>query len=79
MANTDFKVTIQGFKTKAQALRFLEWYEGGGEQAFYEHLNIIDKDPDDGCSIDVNFKGNHRGNNKGCYVEDADGYTARVK
>ena len=53
-----FAVKISGFKTQEQALEFLRWYEGGGEQAFYEHLGCVDKSPKDGCTINVSKKGN---------------------
>jgi hypothetical protein len=53
-----FSVKIDGFRTKKQALEFLSWYEGGGEQAFYEHLPCRGMDPKDGCNIDVHHKGN---------------------
>lgn len=46
------KVTIEGFKTPKQAQEFIDWYEGGGEQQFYEHLEIVDMSPEDGCNID---------------------------
>ena len=46
-------VLIKGFKSAAQAQAFLDWYEGGGEQAFYDHLDIIGLDAEDGCNIDV--------------------------
>ena len=29
---TEFKVILSGFKTKEQAVAFLKWFEGGGEQ-----------------------------------------------
>jgi hypothetical protein len=29
---TEFTLTIKGFKTKEQALEFAKWYEGQGEQ-----------------------------------------------
>lgn len=28
----EFSLTIKGFKTKAQAKAFIDWYEGQGEQ-----------------------------------------------
>ena len=62
------KVTIDGFKTPEQAMEFLNWYEGGGEQYFYDHLDIVGKTPDDGCNIDVRHKGNHL-----CYDVDEEG------
>ena len=71
----NYSVKLDGFKTKKQALEFLQWYEGGGEQAFYEHLRIMDMKPSDGCNIDV-----HRKGNKGRYYDDnEDGYVAFVK
>ena len=70
-----FKITIGGFKTKKQAKEFLDWYEGGGEQQFYEHLDIIGKSADNGCNINVSRKGNN-----GRYFDDLpDGYYAEVK
>lgn len=70
-----FKVTIDGFKTKEQALEFLNWYEGGGEQQFYDHLYDVDKTPIDGCLINVSRKGN-----SGRYYDELlDGYYAEVK
>jgi hypothetical protein len=53
-----FSVTISGFRTLAQAKEFLSWYEGGGEQAFYDHLDCVGMSPKDGCNIDVTHKGN---------------------
>jgi len=73
-----FQVTIKGFKTERQALEFLQWYEGGGEQAFGDHLDIVDMTSDDGCYIDVNHKGNHRGKG-GCYDKFVNGFVAHVK
>ena len=70
-----FKVILEGFKTKKQAKEFLDWYEGGDEQSFYEHLLCIDKSPDDGCNINVSRKGN-----KGRYFDVLeDGYLAEVE
>jgi hypothetical protein len=46
-----YSVKISGFKTKKQAAEFLNWYEGGGEQQFYDHLDILHMNPDDGCNI----------------------------
>lgn len=53
-------VTLKGFKNKKQALEFLRWYEGGGEQMFYDHLQIVDMSPEDGCNIDLGHKGNSK-------------------
>ena len=53
-----FTATFSGFKTRQQALEFIKWYEGGGEQQFYEHLQILGKSPNDGCNVDVSHKGN---------------------
>jgi hypothetical protein len=53
-----FAVKLENFRTKKQALEFLSWYEGGGEQQFYDHLDIVGMDPDDGCNIDVGYRGN---------------------
>ena len=50
-----FAVKIGGFRTKEQALEFLDWYGGGGEQWFGEHLGMIDKKTEDGCLIDVDI------------------------
>lgn len=70
-----FKVTIDGFKTKEQALAFLSWYEGGGEQTFYEYLDIVGKDQNNGCNINI-----HRKGNSGYYYDELkDGYYAEVK
>jgi len=69
-----YQVTIGGFLTKKQAKEFLTWYEGGGEQAFYDHLDIIGEDVDEGCLIDVGRKGN-----SGRYYDETDeGYYAEV-
>ncbi len=51
-----FNVLIKGFKTKKQAKEFLSWYEGSGEQQFYDHLDIVGMSPDDGCNINVDKK-----------------------
>lgn len=51
-------VKISGFKTEKQALEFMKWYEGGGEQQFYDHLDCVEMSPNDGCIIDVSRKGN---------------------
>lgn len=64
-----FKVVLEGFKTKKQALEFLHWYEGSGEQQFYDHLDIMEMHKEDGCNIDVSQK----------YEELQDGYLAKVK
>lgn len=36
----EFSVLFKGFKTKEQAECFVRWYEGIGEQYFYDHLDI---------------------------------------
>lgn len=48
-----YNVLIKGFKTQKQAEEFLNWYEGGGEQQFYDHLDCVDMSPEDGCNINV--------------------------
>lgn len=53
-----FSVKLKGFTTKDQAIEFLRWYEGGGEQYFYDHLSIVGKNPKDGCNIVCSHKGN---------------------
>ena len=63
-------VIIKGFKTKEQAKAFLEWYEGGGEQYFSDHLDIMELNYKDGCYIDC-----HRGP----YEETKDSIIAYVK
>ncbi len=69
-----FHVTVNGFKTKAQALEFLKWYEGSGEQQFFDHLEITGKTPSDGCNINVSREGN-----TGRYYDElSDGYFAEV-
>ena len=35
------KVVIDGFKNKKHAEMFIKWYEGGGEQAYGDHVNCI--------------------------------------
>jgi hypothetical protein len=80
-----FKVTLTGFKTKEQAKEFLKWYEGGGEQEFYDHLDIVGKNPDDGCTINIHRKGFKRitpniSESNGCYYDElVDGYLAEVR
>jgi len=54
----DFSVKLTGFKTMKQALEFLSWYEGGGEQQFYDHLEMVGKSAADGCNVDMHHKGN---------------------
>ncbi len=54
-----FNVTLKGFKTEKQAAEFLSWYSNSGEQAFYDHLDIVGLDPNDGCNIDCHKKGNY--------------------
>ena len=52
-----YSATLKGFKTPEQAEEFISWYEGGGEQAFYEHLQCVGEfSPDDGCNVDVRKK-----------------------
>lgn len=51
-----FNVLIKGFKTKKQATEFLTWYEGGGEQQFFDHLDIVGLSIEDGCNINVDKK-----------------------
>lgn len=48
-----FTVQIENFKTKKQALEFIHWYEGGGEQQFYDHLDIVGMNPDNGCNVNM--------------------------
>jgi len=70
----NFKVTLGGFKTKKQAMEFLKWFEGGGEQQFYDHLDIIGMPTKDGCNVNVSRKGN-----TSRYYDDLpDGYYAEV-
>ena len=54
----NYSVKINGFRTKEQAIEFMNWYEGGGEQQFYDHLYCVEKDPKDGCDVDMLYKGN---------------------
>jgi hypothetical protein len=49
-------VLIKGFKNKEHALEFVRWYEGGGEQNFYDHLDIVGVDSV--CNVNVSHKGN---------------------
>jgi hypothetical protein len=52
-----FSVTIAGFKNKEDALTFLEWYEGSGEQSFDDWVAC--EDPHDiPTNVDVSYKGN---------------------
>jgi hypothetical protein len=41
---SDFSVKIDGFKSRKQALAFLKWYEGQGEQWFYDYCAETDND-----------------------------------
>lgn len=75
-----FKVTLDGFKTKQQAMLFLDWYCNQGEQTFGDHLDIavsMNKkglSEENGCYINVSRKGN-----KGRYFDELpDGYYAEV-
>ena len=75
-----FSVKLGGFKTQKQAMAFLEWYEGGGEQYFYDHLDIIGLSVDDGCNIDVNRRGNSvRGKRASYYDINGNEIYAEVK
>ena len=47
-----FAVKLEGFKTKKQAEQFLSWYGRQGEQSFYDELDIVGLDSDDGCNVD---------------------------
>lgn len=70
-----FKVIIDGFKTKEQAKAFMNWYEGGGEQYFDDHLDIIGLDKNNGCNVDMMRKGN-----TGKYYDETRyGYRIEVK
>jgi len=70
-----FEVTFKGFKTKKQAKAFLDWYEGCGEQQFYDHLDICNLSTEDGCNINVQRKGN-----TGKYYDiNETGYVAEVE
>jgi hypothetical protein len=69
-----YKVIVDGFKTKAQAKEFMKWYEGGGEQMFYDHLDIVGKSADDGCNVNMDRKGN----TGRYYDETIDGYRVEV-
>lgn len=53
-----FTAALSGFKTEEQALEFIRWYEGGGEQAFYDHLQDRDMSTKNGWSVNVSRKGN---------------------
>ena len=53
-----FSAKLEGFKTQEQALEFIKWYEGGGEQQFWDHLHDVGMSPKDGCNIDVRHPGN---------------------
>ena len=70
----EFSVKLTGFRTLEQAIEFLDWYEGGGEQQFYDHLQIVDKSPRDGCNVDVSYKGN-----SGCYDVNGGEVSAKLK
>ena len=37
------KVVVE-FDTPEEAAEFISWYDGGGEQLYYEHLDIIGKE-----------------------------------
>jgi len=52
------RVVLDGFVSEEQALAFVRWYEGGGEQAFSDHLDIIGMESRNGCLVDVRHKGN---------------------
>lgn len=64
-----FSVTIGNFRTKKQALEFLDWYEGGGEQQFHDHIEIVGLNPNDGCYINVLKTYEINGNNIYAEVE----------
>lgn len=70
-----FSVTLRGFKTKDAALRFLQWYEGAGEQQFYEHLDIRGEPKDEGCTVDVANQ-----DSSGFFFDETDeGFVAKLK
>lgn len=49
-------LVLRGFKTRKQAEEFLIWYGNSGEQAFYDHLDIVGLDPEDGCNLEYSKK-----------------------
>lgn len=61
-------VTLNGFKNEKQALEFLNWFEGGGEQFFYDHLQIREMSTKDGWGVDIHHKGNYK-----YYIDRVDG------
>jgi hypothetical protein len=46
-----YSVRFDGFKTEQQAIEFIAWYEGIGEQIFADHLDIINMPVEDGCFV----------------------------
>jgi len=50
MENLDGTVFVK-FKTKEKAQHFVDWFDGGGEQAFNDHLDCIGESR---CSFNYN-------------------------
>lgn len=50
-------------------MRFIQWYEGGGEQYFDEYLSIRDEPRDEGRMVDVTQP----------YDETSEGFIVKLK
>lgn len=66
-------VLIKGFKNKEQALAFIGWYEGSGEQSAYDWLQ--ENCPD--CPVTTNM--HHKGNTGRYYNIDDEKVTIFLK
>lgn len=68
------EVKIKGFKNKEYALAFIQWYEGQGEQWFYDYLLNTDREP-----IATNVDVTHTGNSGRYWDEDEKSITINLK
>lgn len=79
MSAPKFSATIAGFVSEEAALTFIKWYEGGGEQSFYDWIDC-QAVPGVKALVDMSYVGN-----TGKYYDETrseDGsvnYTAYVK
>jgi hypothetical protein len=61
-----YRAVFDGFETKEKALAFIRWFEGEGEQFFYDHLDMTDQ-PKESSTVCMTHEGN-----SGSYWDETD-------
>lgn len=70
--NTEFTLTLKGFKTKEQVQAFINWYEGQGEQdawVWFECLQGEGTLDVSSMNVDVDKPYKWEGNNLTAYIK----------